>query len=114
MAKLRITVRKAPSGRVRLRVRAPGRGKFAVTVRGRIPDDDGRLRGPARVLGTMKKTVKKAGAVTLEIKLVKKYTSVARREKKLDGSATVTFTPASGARLSGTTTVRFTATQKLK
>jgi hypothetical protein len=114
VAKLRITLRKAPSGRVRLLVRAPGRGKFAVAVRGRIPDADGRLRGPARLLGSVKKTVKKKGAVTLEVKLVKKYTSVARREKKLDGSATVTFTPASGARLSGTTTVRFGAAQKLK
>ncbi|MDA0161411.1 hypothetical protein OM076_14130 [Solirubrobacter ginsenosidimutans] len=114
VAKLRVTVRKAPSGRVRLLVRAPGRGKFAVAVRGRIPDTDGRLRGPARLMGSVKKTIKKAGAVTLEVKLVKKYTAVARREKKLDGSATVTFTPASGPPLSGTTTVRFAAPPKKK
>jgi hypothetical protein len=114
VAKLRVTVRKAPGGRVRLLVRAPGRGKFAVAVRGRIPDSDGRLRGPARLMGSVKKTVKKAAAVTLDVKLAKKYTAVARREKKLDGSATVTFTPASGAPLSGTTTVRFAAPPKKK
>ena len=108
-ARLRVTVRKAPAGRVRLQVRAPRRGKFAVAVRGRVPDADGRLRGTAKLLGSTRKTVRKAGAVTLEVKLAKRYTAVARREKRLDGRATVTFTPDSGAPLTGATSVRFSA-----
>ena len=94
-------MRKAPGGKVRLQVRAPRKGKFAVAIRGRVPDSDGRLRGPARLLGSASKTVKKAGTVTLEVKLAKRYVSVARREKKLDGRATVIFKPVSGASLDG-------------
>jgi hypothetical protein len=111
-AKLRVTVRKAPKGRVRLLVRAPAKGRFAVAVRGRLPDDDGRLRGAAKLLGSVSKRVKKKGAVTLEVKLARRYTALARRNRKLDGSATVTFTPVSGAPSSGITTVRFTAPPK--
>ncbi|WP_028062513.1 PD40 domain-containing protein [Solirubrobacter soli] len=114
VAKLRVTVRKAPKGRVRLLVRAPDKGKFAIAVRGRLPDDDGRLRGAAKLLGSSTKSVKKKGAVTLDVKLASKYAALARRNKKLDGSATVTFTPVSGAPLSGTTTVRFSAPPKKK
>jgi Tol biopolymer transport system component len=114
VAKLRVTVRRAPAGRVRLLVRAPAKGKFAVAVRGRLPDDDGRLRGAAKLLGSAKKTVKKRSSVTLEVKLAKKYAALARRNKRLDGSATVTFTPASGAAMTGTTSVRFTAPPRRK
>ena len=60
------------------------------------------------------KTVKKAGTVTLEIKLAKRYVTVARREKKLDGRATVTFKPDSGASLTGATSVRFGAPPRRK
>ena len=97
---------------MRVRVRAPGRGKFAVEVRGRVPDSDGRLRGSAKLLGKASKTVKKSGDVTIEIKLAKRYAAVTRREKKLDGRATVVFTPASGASREGAVNVRFGAPPK--
>jgi hypothetical protein len=112
--KLRVIVRHAPGGRVRLQIRAPQRGRVTIAVRGRVPDSDGRLRGPARLLATARKTVKKKGNVTVEVKLAKRYATVARREKKLDGRAMVTFAPPTGATLTGETSVRFSAPPKKK
>ncbi|MBE2320028.1 PD40 domain-containing protein [Solirubrobacter sp. CPCC 204708] len=114
VARLRVVIRKAPGGRVRLRVRAPGRGRLAVEVRGRVPDRDGRLRGSAKLLGKARKTVRRAGDVTIDVRLAKRYDAVTRREKKLDGRASVVFTPASGAPRQGAANVRFSAPPKRK
>ena len=112
--RLTVFVRKAPLGKVRLDVRAPVAGKIAVKVRGRLPDDDGRLRGPVRTLASASRTVKRAGRVTVDVPISARYRTPLRRQRKLDARATVTLTPRSGPALQRELAVRFSAPLKKK
>jgi hypothetical protein len=102
-------VRRAPLGKVRLDIRAPVAGRIVIKVRGRLPDGDGRLRGPARTLASATKRVSRAGRVTIDLPIVKRYRSQLRRQRKLDGRADITFTPRTGPLLTRNLTVRFSA-----
>ena len=112
--RLKVYVRRAPRGKVRLDVRAPVKGKLAIAVRGRLPDADGRERGPARSLATAGKRVTRTGAVTVDIAIARKYRSALRRQGTLNARAEVTLTPATGTPLARTISVRFAAPAKAK
>ena len=107
--RLAVSVRRAGAQAVRLEVRAHAAGRLTVRVRGRVPDADGRPRGSAKLLGSLNRTVKKAGRVTVTVKLAKRYRGALRRAGSIAAQASVELVPKRGDRRSRTLTVRFRA-----
>ncbi len=93
MPRLTVSVRRAGAQAVRLEVRAHAAGRLTVRVRGRVPDADGRPRGSAKLLGSLNRTVKKAGRVTVTVKLAKRYRGALRRAGSIAGQASVELVP---------------------
>ncbi len=107
--RLTVFVRRAPQNKVRLDVRAPVAGRIVIKVRGRLPDTDGRLRGPARTFASASKRVTRAGRVTIDVPIAKRYRSQLRRQGKLDARADVSLVPRTGTALTRSLAVRFSA-----
>ena len=67
-----------------------------VKVRGRLPDADGRLRGPGPDARQRDQARQKGGAVTVDVAIGKRYgRGSAGRRSSTDGQS-VTLTPAAG------------------
>jgi Tol biopolymer transport system component len=107
--RLRVTVRRAPAGAIRLLVRVPRAGRLTAEVRGRLPDASGRQRGRPRLLVRDRRPVRRRSQVTLTIRLPKRYMGGLRRADELDARARVTFVPRSGRTLRREVAVRFHA-----
>ena len=102
-------VRKAPRGKVRLEVRAPVSGRLQITIRGRLPDRDGRLRGAARTLAKKTRRLSRAGRVTIDLPIASRYRGRLRTAGALDARATLALAPQSGTPLRREIAVRFKA-----
>ena len=90
--RLKVSVRRAPAGRVRLLVTAAAAGRLTVAVRGRVPGQG----GTARVLARATRTLKRRGKVTITLRLGKRYRAALRREGQIEAQATASLRPSRG------------------
>ncbi len=96
----RLTVRTSSraGGTLRFIVRAPASGTLRVTVRGRLPDAQGRLTGSARTLASGRRTVRRAGSVTIGVRLATRYRARLRSAGRIAAQAVVTHETPVGRR----------------
>ena len=106
--RLRVFVRRAKAGKVRLDVRAPVRGKLTLAVRGRLPDADGRpLWCAAPTCLCQAHAQVPPGCVLITLKLAERYRGALRRNRALQARAAVRLVPRSGSPLAREVGVRF-------
>jgi len=105
--RLRVTVRRGRSGEVRLEVVAPAAGILEATVRGRLPNAEGRPQGRPRRLAAVERTVRRRGRLTLRIPLARSLRSRLRRARRLQGQAELLFETRDGRLFERRVTVVF-------
>jgi WD40-like Beta Propeller Repeat len=103
--RLRVSVRRAPAGSVRLRVRAPAAGRLTAAARGRLPRAGSRVR----LLGRARRAVRRRGPVTITIRLARRHRAALRRAGRLEARVRVTLVPRAGTPLRREVAVRFHA-----
>lgn len=107
-------VRKAPAGQVRIEVRAPAAGDLEATVRGRLPNRDGKPAGAAKVLSAGEQTARRKSTVSLVLRLRSDRVTPARKAGSLTGQASLLFITRRGEEYRRTLTVTFKAPPKAK
>jgi hypothetical protein len=103
--RLRVTVRRAPRGGVRLLVTAPAAGRLEARARGRLPRR-GRQTGPRRELARVRARARANRRVTVVLRPAAAVRRAAPRAG-VKAKATVRFTPNRGRRLTRTVNVVF-------
>ena len=104
---LPVSVRRAGSGRVRLVVQAPETGELSVTVRGRLPNLEGRLGLKPITLASRTARVRRRGKLTVDVRLANSYRRNLRAAGRITAQARVAIDAASGSTYERRVTVQF-------